>query len=643
MPLFAERHVLGAIVFFRVLGPIEVTDGEVDLTPSAPKLREVLALLVLHANRLVRTKEFIDELWGGNPPVSAAATLQTYIYKLRKVGPFADGLGNYLVTKPGGYQVNIPDDRVDLHVFERTLREAEEIIEDDPARASQLLTKGLSLWRGPTLADVEMGEALTAYAHLLEEQRLRAVQLQIEADLRMGRHAELVSKLKELTAIHLFHEGFHRSLMLALYRSGRCFEALQVFRGLRENMIDELGLEPSLAMRQLQRSMINADPSLEVGAAAKPTATATLGTSPLCSPAQLPPATFEFTGRTAELDLLERQLTVPGERRSAVRMVRVVGVAGVGKTELAVEAAHRVADHFPGGQLVADLRGSGPTPADPADILADFLDASGFPMERVPASLEERAKLFRSWTAANPVLVLLDDAASVRQVMPLLPANSSCGVIVTSRARLSGLGGTEQIELTPLPMEDAVALLCGTIGIDHRSAGDGRPERLALLCGRLPLALRCVGARLSGAGPHAIAALVDRAEQSGRLLEELQVDDVRQRFLSHYQRLSDVGQSTFRYLGMLPARFTTSHASQVLNCSPAETGTAMRQLVDQSLLRRLDGDQFDDPIYVQHELVRCFAKEQHDEQTGAGYELAKQRDSSWSFTGARDSLLALPN
>ena len=596
-------------MFFRVLGPIEVTDEAVDRTPSAPKLREVLAILVLHANRLVRTNEFIDELWRGNPPVSAAATLQTYIYKLRKLGPFHDGNG-YLVTKPGGYQVNIPADQIDLHVFERLLRRAEDTMDSDPQQASDVLTEALDLWRGPTLADVEMGEALTAYAHLLEEQRLRAVQLRVEADLKLGRHAELVSKLRELTAIHMFHEGFHANLMLALYRSGRCFEALEVYRRLRENMIDELGLEPSPSLRQLQRAMINADPSLD----RKPQPPAKAVTSPLCSPAQLPPTIFEFTGRAPELARMERLLTEAGDRRSAVRMVCVSGIAGVGKTELAVEAAHRAADHFPGGQLVANLRGGTDSPREPGEVLGEFLDATGFPMDRVSGSVEERAKLFRSWSAANPVLVLLDDAASAAQVMPLLPANSRCAVIITSRARLSGLGGTEQIDLAPLPVEDAVRLLCRTMG-QERLTGDHGPERLAMLCGRLPLALRCVGSRLAMSGSHAVKALADRAEHATRLLDELQADEVRQRLASHYDRLSEVGRSTFRSLALLPGRFATSHARQQLTCADWEVEMAMRELVNQSLLRRLDGD---DPVYVQHELVRAFARECHEAQTAHG-------------------------
>jgi DNA-binding SARP family transcriptional activator len=596
-------------VFFRVLGPIEVTDGAVDLTPSAPKLREVLALLVLHANRLVRTNEFIDELWRGNPPVSAAATLQTYIYKLRKLGPFrdCDGAGGYLLTRPGGYQVNIPADAIDLHVFERLLRRAEDMMDTDPQQASDVLSEALDLWRGPTLADVELGEALTAYAHLLEEQRLRAVQLRVEADLKLGRHAELVSKLRELTAIHLFHEGFHSSLMLALYRSGRCFEALEVYRRLRENMIDELGLEPSPALRQLQRAMINSDPALD----RRPHTPAR--TAPLCSPAQLPPTIFEFTGRGPELSLMERLLTEAGDRRSAVRMVRIAGMPGVGKTELAVEAAHRAADHFPGGQLVADLRGSTGTPREPGEVLGEFLHATGFPMDRVPASVEERAKLFRSWSSANPVLVLLDDAASAAQVMPLLPANSRSAVVITSRARLTGLGGTVQIDLAPLPMEDAVKLLCRSMGLD-RTPGDRAPERLAMLCGRLPLAIRCVGSRLAMSGPHAVTTLADRAEQAARLLEVLQADEIRQRLASHYDRLTEVGRSTFRSLGLLPARFATSHACQLLTCADWEIEMAMRELVGQSLLRRLDGDH-EDPVYVQHELVRSFARECYEAQT----------------------------
>lgn len=497
-----SRNFLGVFVLVRLLGSLEVLDGDRDVTPSSSKLREIVALLVLNANKPVQKKLFIDKLWGGNPPATAEATLQTYIYKLRKVGPFRDsgGFENRLVTKASGYQLNLPDECVDVHSFERLLHQAEEMVALDPAQAAELLSEALELWRGPALADVDMGEALSAHAVFFEERRLRAIELQIEVGLKLGRHAELVSKLKELTAVHRFNESFHCNLMVALYRSGRCIEALDVCRGLREVMIEELGIEPSAKIRALQAAMINGDQSLDLLHPAVPAQSQ----RSLFTPAQLPPPAFDFAGREAELEQIGRYLTADGESRPVVRLVRLSGVEGVGKTELAMEAAQRVAWHFPGGQLVADLRGSAGRPAEPSVVLLEFLEAAGFTPDQIPEAFEGRSKMFRSWTAANPVLLVLDDAASTEQVKALLPGSSRCAVIVTSRQRLCGLGGTGELVLDPLELPDAVSLLCSAAGVDvHGSTEYRRWERLAQDCGRLPLALLSAGAGLSidGQGP----------------------------------------------------------------------------------------------------------------------------------------------
>lgn len=485
-------------MLIKLLGPLEVYDDGIDVTPSSPKLREIIALLALNANNLIRKKTFIENLWGDNPPATAEATLQTYIYKLRKEGPFRDrtGFENLLVTKLGGYQLNLPKESVDVHTFEVVLRQAEEA-SDDADEAATLLTEALGLWRGPALADVDMSEAFSAYATFLDERRLRAIELQVDVGLKLGKHAELVSKLKQLTAIHRFHESFHRSLMVALYRSGRCIEALEVCRTLRQAMIDELGLEPSLETRELQRAMINGDRSPDLAAPAIPAQP----TRSVFPPAQLPSAAFGFTGREVELELIERHLTSTDDRPHVTRVFRLSGVEGVGKTELAVEVAQRIAWQFPGGQLMANLRGSSDRPRHAADVLLEFLEAGGFTPGQIPASLEGRGNLFRSWTAANPVLMVLDDAASGAQVQALLPGSSRCAVIVTSRPRLAGFGSGGELSLDPLDLPDAVFLLRSIAGATQTVPRGEGWERLAQDCGRLPQALLSAGARLAGATP----------------------------------------------------------------------------------------------------------------------------------------------
>src|SRR5256884_136994 len=317
VPQVEDPHPQGEIMEFRILGPMEVTAETGDVTPTAPKVRQVLALLLLRCNGLVQTGEFIDELWGESPPRSALSTLQTYVYKLRKIlVDEARGGEEMLLTKPSGYILRASREGVDVGWFERRAEEGARFLEDsEPERAAIALAQALSVWRGPALADVSAGELLGAYATRLEESRMRALELRIEADLQLGRHHSIVGELKMLTATHRLHEGLHAKLMLALHRSGRRYEALNVYRQLREVLIEDLGLEPSPALNRIHRALLASDPALDAKpretAAVPPVPPATAPTAVLASaavPSRLPADLSDFTGRREELERIERSL-----------------------------------------------------------------------------------------------------------------------------------------------------------------------------------------------------------------------------------------------------------------------------------------------------------------------------------------------
>src|ERR1700722_19638545 len=279
---------------FRLLGALEVINNNINLTPSAPKLREVLALLVLRNNQLVQIDTLMDELWGENPPLSALSTLQTYIYKLRKI-LFDQSDDVTLVTKPAGYLALIPPENVDVRRFEKALAEGLKAIEreDSPASA-KTLALALDMWRGRALADVQPGNVLAGHVTRLEESRLTAVELRIEAELKLGRHVELISELKELTAANPYHEGIHNKLILALYRAGRRGEALEIYQRLRSVLVEELGVEPSPQTMRMQQCVLSSDPVLDpVLTPAAPV----VGPRPVSTPAQLPPDIADFSGR----------------------------------------------------------------------------------------------------------------------------------------------------------------------------------------------------------------------------------------------------------------------------------------------------------------------------------------------------------
>ncbi|MCG7208405.1 AfsR/SARP family transcriptional regulator [Streptomyces arenae] len=254
-----------------LLGALDVTVNGVSIAPTAPKPRQVLALLALRADQVVPVATLVEELWAGTPPRTARTTLQTYVLQLRELiaaalhrpaGPGSPGTRSakdVLTTLPGGYLLATGGGRSDIREFER-LRElgCRAMDEEHHADASRTLSQALDLWSGPPFADVSTGAHLAMEARRLEESRLCALDRRIEADLRLGRHRELLAELTVLTARYRSHENLHAQFMLALYRSGRRGEALEVYRQLRTLLVRELGLEPSARLRRLQQSILQA-------------------------------------------------------------------------------------------------------------------------------------------------------------------------------------------------------------------------------------------------------------------------------------------------------------------------------------------------------------------------------------------------
>ncbi|MCW8384447.1 AfsR/SARP family transcriptional regulator [Streptomyces justiciae] len=258
-----------------VLGALAVTENGVSITPTAPKPRQVLALLALHADRVVPVSALIEELWGAAPPRSARTTLQTYVLQLRELIAVAlekderdgiDGEGrrtakDVLVTMPSGYLLASGDGQSDVRTFERLAGTGYRAMDagDFPGAARQL-REALALWSGTAFADVQAGAQLEMEIRRLEESRLCALDQRIEADLRLGRHRELLAELTVLVNRYRTHESLHGQFMLALYRSGRRGEALEVYQRLRATLVRDLGLEPSAGLRRLQRSILTANP-----------------------------------------------------------------------------------------------------------------------------------------------------------------------------------------------------------------------------------------------------------------------------------------------------------------------------------------------------------------------------------------------
>jgi DNA-binding SARP family transcriptional activator len=256
-------------VEIKVLGPLEARLNGESCSLTASKPRQLLALLALQAGHVVTVPTLIEELWGMAPPRSALTTLQTYVLQIRKRIDAASrsetsAAKHVLCTRYGGYLLDVPAENVDVCVYERLATAGQRASEaGDFVRASDLLGQALDMWRGPALVDVQIGVRLGMEITRLEESRLGVLELRIDADLRLGRHQSLLSELSMLNAQHPMHENMCAQYMLALYRSGRQWRALEAYQALRDTLIGELGLEPSLRLRQLQRAILNCEPALE--------------------------------------------------------------------------------------------------------------------------------------------------------------------------------------------------------------------------------------------------------------------------------------------------------------------------------------------------------------------------------------------
>jgi tetratricopeptide (TPR) repeat protein len=359
-------------------------------------------------------------------------------------------------------------------------------------------------------------------------------------------------------------------------------------------------------------------------------------------PAQLPPDVADFTGRDEQLAQLLKLLR-PGSPDHAVVITALAGMAGVGKTALAVHAAHRLRERFPDGQLYVDLRGADRAPLDPGGVLARMLRTLG--VARTPDTLEERVDLFRSRLSDRAVLLLLDNAVSEQQVRPLLPGSPTCGVIVTSRNHLAGLAGVRLIDLDVFEPAQAVELISRIIGADRVAAEPAVAERLVRLCGYLPLAVRIAGARLA-AKPHwSLTRLVDRLEDEHRRLDELRLGDleVRAGVTLSYEALDPAARRALRLLGLLDVpSFAAWVAAAVLGVPVASAEDLIERLVEAQLLE-VTGEN-GTYRYRFHDLIRVLARERAEaEDSPADRAAAIRRAFAGWLTVAEEVDARLPS
>ncbi|AUG78211.1 transcriptional regulator [Kitasatospora sp. MMS16-BH015] len=610
-------------VEFGILGPLSAAVDGRRIGVGGPRQRTILALLLLRPGRVVSVDAMVEAVWQGDPPATARTQVAICIGALRKTFK-AEGCGDeVIVTAHPGYQLNPAVVRVDLLELQELTAAADQAVgRRRTAEAAALYERALGLWRGPVLAGVT-GREIEDEAARLEEVRLAAFEGAAAVQLTLGQNHEVIGRLTPLVQEHPLRENARHSLMLAQYRAGRRAEAMETFRDGRRRFIDELGLEPGAALQQLHDAILRDDPSLtppEAPAAeqAEPAEPAAAAPAPegRPTPSFLPPNVPAFTGRGAETAALDRLI---GDRSDdqPPAIAFITGVAGVGKTGLAVNWSHRVAGHFPDGRLFADLCGHDETdePTAAADVLSRFLRAMGVPGEQIPAELDERISLYRSVLADRRVLVVLDNVRTIGQILPLLPNNGRCCVVVTSREPLEQLMlryGAVRVQLGVLPPAEAVELLARIVPEGRIEADPVQAARLGELCDRLPLALRIAAARLASKPHWTVKYLVSRLADERRRLDELSQGEsrVRASFALSYRYLPKDAARLYRRLALVDVPdFTPWVGAALLDVDAFEAERLMEQLVDVQLLEVVGGDTTGQLRYRMQNLLRLFAKE----------------------------------
>ncbi|WP_086821213.1 BTAD domain-containing putative transcriptional regulator [Allokutzneria sp. NRRL B-24872] len=574
---------------FRILGPFDITRDGAPVPVAATKHRVLLARLLADANQVVPVARLVECLWDNDPPVTARAVVHTYVSRLRQ----ALGSAELIETLPNGYRAVVRDDQLDLLRFRSLVRLSRQA--RDPVAESALLREAAELWRGPALATVP-SDALHADATRLDHEEMAAADRRVELDLSLGRHHDLVPQLRAMVARRPFSERPLGQLMLALHRSGRQADALSAYQEFRA----ALGAEPGVELRELHQAILRGEDE----SPAPPTPS----TSDWTPVSQLPPRVGDFVGRSDELATISGLL----RRRGSLTAPLVVlsGPPGVGKTALAVHAAHELKPDFPDGQLYVNLRGYSPEPAlTAAQVLPQFLRALGVPPEQVPLAEPEQASLYRTLLSGRRILVVLDNASAAEQARALAPSSTSCATVVTSRNTLGELVSSTGAQLVPvdvLAREPALLLLERIIG------PGGSPEAadtLVDLCGALPLALRIAAANIAFSVDRDLHNYLEQLRSKSRL-SSLSIDGdrdaaVRSSFELSYQQLKPETRRVFRLLGsMLDTSFTSYSTAALAKISIQAAERELNLLHSANLIEK-------SPIehYHLHDLIHLYAHE----------------------------------
>ncbi|WP_433167085.1 BTAD domain-containing putative transcriptional regulator [Kribbella sp. CA-247076] len=560
-----------------VLGPTEVWHGNVLVPVNSGPQRLLLTRLALAAGATVGQDELIELLWPHGAPRNAANLLHTRVARLRRLlepGRQADPV---IVAGPNGYSLAAG---LDLLRFRELTAEAAHA---EPEIALAKLSDAVALWRGDT--DVEaLAEAPATIA--IANEYAATVTTLAQLAREVGEPEQALEPLRDLARRNELDEPLHAELIQTLAAADRQAEALATYDRIRSALAEHLGIDPGRRLRAVHLEVLRQ----KAGAPRTPERAVIQ---------QAPSAPPDFVGRADELELICRALDGSGpaepEQAPSSRVVLINGIAGVGKTAVALTAAHRLRAKYPDGQLYADLRGSDVATPEPIQVLGRFLRALGVPGRRIGTDEAEASALLRSELADRRMLILLDNARDAAQIQPLLPGAGRSDVIVTSRRRLPDLAAAGVVDLGPLPREDAVLLIASSARTQQLDADGADASALAEACARLPLALRIAGARLATRQEWTVADLARRLDDRNRRLTELSLGEssVLNSFQLSYSDLSADAQRAFRLCSLHPGDdFSADSTGVLLGTSTAAADRILEALLDANMLLQHTSNRF---------------------------------------------------
>lgn len=598
-----------------MLGPVELrADGRViDLGPAKPRL--LLAVLLMEAGRTVPFDTLVDRVWNESVPAKVANSVQSNVSRLRRhLEECHDDRIELLHTPARGYRLLVPPECVDVLEFTRIAKLGRAAAEQGQTRhAVDLLAAAGRLVTGTPLSGLQGPWSESTRAGLIE--RIHAVAVQrISLQLETEDPRTLIAELRELAGSHPFDEEVAGLLMRCLHASGRTADALDEYKAIAHRLKHELGLTPQAPLNDTHLLVLGSrrKPSAADDSAARPPAPTLSSPGPAESPEA--PNTLEreppgFVGRKDDLDTLTHEINL--QLQAGLTAVCVIaGMAGAGKSTLALKLAYLLQERCPDGKLHLNLRGhdahQSPTSAETAlGLLLGMLRTNAEEVQ-LAAGLDHALALWRRRTSNRRLLILLDDAFSAEQILPLIPAGSGSIILVTARKRLADLPDAIHHALPFMKTDDASALFARAA---RRAATDDPADESAVkavvaACGRLPLALSIAGGSLSMRPSWTIADLAEYLTQS---MASAQADTLTTRMTAafdlSYRDLPDLPRRILRRLALYPStRITVHTAAALADASVSDADLALNILVDNHLVHEPQRH-----AYRIHDLIRHFA------------------------------------